>query len=310
MDRWGPFTPDQRADKLAAKQRALLTHQQALWCGLSIPQIQNRRESGRWVDVCRELYRVAGAPVTWQQAALAPCLIGPQGTVASHLTAAALVDLVSPSWRPHATTGRRGSVRLPIATWHRAEIANCDRSSVGGIPITTVPRTIVDCATLLGEKALADLVDSALCSGRATKAAIEVAMLRASPAGRRPGLPLLRQVLAAWASEITAGSAAEVRLLRLLAQWGYPPPEKQVAIRDASGRVVAILDLAWRPRQVGVEYDSPRFHSPRRWVHDEQRHIIVEALGWSLVHADKADLMPGERAFRDALQRAWYRSAA
>jgi hypothetical protein len=149
MDDWGSLTPDQRADRLAARQRALITHAQARWCGVSPRQIENRRASGRWLDVCRGLYRVAGAPTTWRQKALAPCLIGPRDTVASHLTAAAAANLAAAPSLPHATAQPGRSVLLPVATWHRAPIAKCDRTSIDGLPVTTVPRTIVDCAAIL-----------------------------------------------------------------------------------------------------------------------------------------------------------------
>ena len=81
-------------------------------------------------------------------------------------------------------------------------------------------------------------------------------------------------------------------------------------IFDAAGNLIAIADLGWRQRKIGLEYDSTRWHNPRRWEHDEQRHAAVEALGYRLLGADKADLMPGERSLRDQLARAWTASAA
>src|SRR6266508_4017047 len=87
------MTPDQRADRAAARQYSLITRWQALACGLSARQINRRVACGRWIAVAPGVYRVPSAPVTWQQRALAACLAGPPGTVASHLTAAAIHEL-------------------------------------------------------------------------------------------------------------------------------------------------------------------------------------------------------------------------
>lgn len=91
----------------------------------------------------------------------------------------------------------------------------------------------------------------------------------------------------------------------MLADWGYPAPAKQVKVRDASEQVVARLDLGWPHQLIGIEYDSGEFHGPGTWARDEARHQLVTALGWTVLHADKPDLHPGERSLRDQLDRAW-----
>jgi len=72
-------------------------------------------------------------------------------------------------------------------------------------------------------------------------------------------------------------------------------------IRPSSG-VVCEIDAAWPDDRVGLDYDSPEFHGPRRWGRDEDRHAAAEALGWDFVSVDKTDLMPGSHArFRGEL---------
>ena len=56
---------------------------------------------------------------------------------------------------------------------------------------------------------------------------------------------------------------------------------------------------------IGIEYDSPEFHGPSQWVHDEARHQAIQRLGWTLLHADKLDLRPGEGTLRQGLDRVW-----
>jgi len=69
------------------------------------------------------------------------------------------------------------------------------------------------------------------------------------------------------------------------------------------------VDVGWSARRVGLEYDLEQFHGPSRWASDEARHQAIEELGWQLLHVDKVDLRPGRAGLRDALDRAWRKSA-
>jgi len=301
-------TPLQRALGLASRQDSLLTRSQLQGFGLTDDQID--WQLGRWLSrVASTVYVTAGARWTWRQAARAACLAGPPGTVASHLTAAALASLCPPPVLPHVIVPRGRSGRLRIAKVHYGRVDPQDRTTVDGIPCTKVARTLVDCASVLDRDGLANLVDVALCEGKASVASVEAVLARTGTIGRA-GPALLRTALADWTGPIRADSPAEMRLLRLVAEWGFPTPDRQVAIRDTSGNLVALADLGWAQRTIGIDYDSIRWHGPRRWFHDETRHAAIEACGWHLLHADKVDLLPGERALRASLDRAWDTRAA
>jgi hypothetical protein len=286
---------------LAERQHGLITHDQARQEGFSMRQITARIESGQWVRVVRGVYRVAGAPVTWQQTALAACLAGPPTTTASHVTAAALRGLGPPAILPHVTVPRSASARLPLARVHRADLEPDDHDCLFGVPCTSVPRTLLDCAAMLGDRALASMVDDALCRRLTT---VKALVPPENAQGIR-GAARLRRVLEAWAGGIEPGSPAEVRLQRQLVAWGFPKPVRQHPVHDSHGVLLGKLDLAWPTRLIGVEYDSDRWHNPRRWSHDENRHAAVVRMGWVLLHADKADVRAGERRFRNELERAW-----
>ena len=150
-------------EKLAVRQHALITHDQARQAGFSMRQIGVRIDSGQWVRVVRGVYRIGGAPVTWQQTALAACLAGPPGTRASHFTAAALRGLGPAAPLPHVIVPKSASARLPIARVHRADLEPGDHDCLFGVPCTSVARTLLDCASMLGDRALASMVDDALC---------------------------------------------------------------------------------------------------------------------------------------------------
>lgn len=188
---------------------------------------------------------------------------------------------------------------------HTARLSLGHVTVLRGVPATTVGRTIVDCAGVLGPNRL----------GRLTNQAIHRQLLRldqvpelwdhARRAPGRHGEVRLREVLEPWMGPITPDSPAEARLRRQLVEWGYPEPELQIPVRDEHGTVVAVIDTGWSPRRLGIEYDSAEFHDPSRWRADEARHRLIESLGWTLLHADKLDLQPGSGALRASLRRAW-----
>ena len=59
----------------------------------------------------------------------------------------------------------------------------------------------------------------------------------------RPRGRALADALAVWRPGPVADSVKEMRLARRLEQWGLPPLERQVKIRDASGKIIACADL-------------------------------------------------------------------
>ena len=295
-------TVDARAGRLAARQLGLVTGAQARALGFTDDAIRSRVRAGRWLRPVRGVYLVAGAPVTWQTTLLAACLAGPPGVAASHPSAGSLWRVVEPASLPHVTVPRGASARSPIARVHRSDLQSRDITRIGPIPVTRVPRALVDLASVLTQPALESAVDSALDRGLTAPAEVEAAMARAQSAPGRGGMPALRRALEAWTDAIRPGSPAEARLVRRLADWALPTPARQHVVRDRTGQVIARLDLAWPERMVGLEYDGRRPHGPRRIEPDEHRHTAVEALGWTLHHADRLDLRPGDHRLRDVLR--------
>lgn len=302
--------PDRSITATAAVQLGLISSAQALAAGLSAGQIRYRVKKGAWIPVVRGVYRLAGVPTSWQQRALAPCLSHIGLHAVSQLTAVRCHDLASSSpIRPDVTVPMGQTSRLSGATTHRARLTPIDIERVGPIPVTTMERTLVDCAAILPPVRLQRLVDAAMHTKRITARSVDAAWERAQRAPGRWGHQKLLAALEDWRGEIAPDTAGEVRLIRVLRQWGYPEPERQIPVVDETGQTVGRIDLGWTPQRVGLEYDSERWHGPERWEHDEARHRAIEALGWQLLHADKLDLRPGRPRLRDDLARIWPREA-
>ena len=81
---------ERRIATMAARQHGLITRTQAREAGLTDRIVERRLGSRRWVALRTGVYRIAGAPPTWEQTALATCLAAGHGTVVCGPTAAKL----------------------------------------------------------------------------------------------------------------------------------------------------------------------------------------------------------------------------
>jgi hypothetical protein len=290
---------DERAAAVGERQCGAIAYRQLVAAGLSKPQIQRRRRSGRLLPTAaRAVYRMAGAPTGWLQEAWVAILAGPPGTIISHTSAAALHGLVDPPTIPHVTVPRTASGRFTGAVVHHGSLVSADRCTIQGLPATTIDRTIVDCAAVLGQDRLDKLTDAAIGRGQSRMESVRRARDRAGPV---EGGALLAEALAPYAGGAPPGSVKAAHALRLFRRWGLPAPECEYVVRDGQGRNVGQIDFVWRPWRFGLEYDGDEFHPPRRWEADDQRQEAIEALGIRLERADRFDLRPSSTRLRDLL---------
>jgi hypothetical protein len=301
-------TADRKAMGIARSQWGVLTHAQAISAGLTADQISYRLQTGQWKSVARNVYIVVGAPDRWEQKAMIACLAGPRGTVASHLTAAALFGLAKPPSIPHVTIKPAASGRFRGARPFRRQVEPGEVCVRSRIRCTTPVRTIIDCAAagLLEADALCDLVDSALWKKIVRPTRLVAASGRAwtQARGRRRGrLAALERALDVWRSGAPAGSPPEAMLQRRLIEWGFPLAERQIEVYDEDGRFVARADVGIRELKVLFEYDSDEHHGPRCWIADDERKRRLEALGWIVVSVDRFDLRPSSTRLRTELER-------
>ena len=59
--------------QVAARQRSLVHRDQALAPGMTVRQFQARSQLGLYVRAQRNVFRLEGRPVTWEQQVLAAC---------------------------------------------------------------------------------------------------------------------------------------------------------------------------------------------------------------------------------------------
>ncbi|WP_265521940.1 hypothetical protein [Oerskovia flava] len=172
---------------------------------------------------------------------------------------------------------------------HWTPLPTRDQGVLDGVPVTSLERTVVDCARSLPPAGGLVVADSALRLG------LDVALVDRvleEAAGTR-GVVRARRVLGL--VDPGSGSPGET-LVRLAAiDAGCPTPVSQVAVRTRLGTFW--VDLGWPELRVGIEFDGAakysggQFGDPEQVRRDEQdRHAALVAAGWWIVRVTWADL--------------------
>lgn len=220
--------------------------------GISLSAIRSLTESGELVRRQRGIYTgpLSGTP---DPMVVRICAHNAAATGGSHVythTSAALVWGLS-VWRCRplvhvAHAGRRGD-RGPNddVVRHNQRIPDTQVRIVNGLKVTSLERTILDCARLLPFELAVVIADSGFAHG-ADQTTLR--RLVAEAKGTR-GIRRAREVLQA--ADGRSESPAETRLRLLLEEWNLPEPELQRWITTAGGR--ERVDFAWVSRRLVIE---------------------------------------------------------
>lgn len=273
-------SPEQRCVELARTQYGLITRAQALDCGMGRGAIRHRLESGRWQQVHRGVYRIAGLPESWHHRLLAGCLLGGPGSAASHRSAGELWELDAvPAGFLEITTARQ--IDRPPLIAHRTPLVETQITSRRGIPVTDPSRTLLDLAAVLREKDVERAFESAL---RRSLTDIETIVERLRLRGRsgRNGTTAWRRLLAKRdPTLVPTDSDFETLLDQLIERFGLPQPVRQFQIRDGRGQHVKWADFAYPRERVIIEADSIEFHMhSEAFRRDRNQTNELAALGW------------------------------
>ncbi|MFI7512383.1 DUF559 domain-containing protein [Micromonospora echinofusca] len=168
----------------------------------------------------------------------------------------------------------------------RSVVPDSDRTRFGGLPVTTPLRTAFDLGRQTPRDEALVAVDALL-----HRRVVKLATLRAYADARPgwPGLSLLREVLAL--AEPLAESPMETRLRLLLLDAGLPPAIAQHDVRDAVGRFVGRVDLAWPALRVAVEYDGDHHRERTHFRQDVARLNALRAAGWIVLRFTADDVL-------------------
>lgn len=140
-----------RLYELAASQEGLFTRRQAAEAGDSPQLLVHHVRAGRVMRVRRRIYRLVHVPAGEHEDLVAVWLWTEQEGVISHESALALHQLSDALPAAHHVTlpARWAERRLRVpdgVVLHHADMAASDCAWVGAVPITSVRRSLGDCA--------------------------------------------------------------------------------------------------------------------------------------------------------------------
>jgi very-short-patch-repair endonuclease/predicted transcriptional regulator of viral defense system len=282
---------DEAIAGLAVRQHGVVALAQLRELGLSARAVQARAARGRLHRLYRGVYAVGHVALTVQGRRMAAVLACGPAAVLSHRSAAAAWGL-RPTSRARlevSTTARgcRGAAGIDVHRPRRIEPEDVDE--LDGVPITSVARTLVDLAAVLGPDALERAVHQAEVLQLLDVRQVDAALARS--AGRR-GTGRLRAIVRE-PSPGTTRSELEERFLALCRLARLPVPRLNLNLPTSEGLVE--VDACWPMAQLVVELDGAAAHRTSRAFHaDRRRDAALAAQGYVVVR------LTWERVTREA----------
>lgn len=279
---------DVTARRIAEPTRGLARTRDLCAGGLHGSTVARRVVAGVWERPHPGVIDITCEKWDWARRVLAAVLAKPEGTVASHGTAAALHGLpgFTRSGRIEITTPRAARTSSLPYTVH-SSVRPDPGCVIASIPCASSARTLVGLATYVSDRALARAVRDALRRGL-----VDLTTLHDPALDNLPGTERARTVaqLQASAALLEQESPLEGDVIdRLLALADLPAFTTQHTVRTA-GRALR-PDIAWPTQRVVVEVDGGRWHADHLAVSaDAERQRLLEDDGWTVLRVSAADL--------------------
>jgi len=239
--------------ELGGRQHGRVSRKQLLAAGVDRKRIERWVADGRLRAVHRGVYAVGHAAPSLHGDLMAAVLACGEGAVLSHQSAGHLLEVLPrrPA-KPEVTVPTGAHRKRPGIVIHRVTYLDLlDASSLRGIPVTIVPRVLLDLAPRLAAQELTRACHEAWIRHRTTPAHVERCIAR-NPT--KNGATRLRRALGA---DVTL-SVLEDAFLELLERHGLPAPRTNI---DHKGDKV---DCHWPEHDLTVELLSYHFHASRR----------------------------------------------
>ena len=250
--------------------------------GLTRAAVNRLRDRGWLHPVHVGVYAVGHTALTLDARSLAATFALGDAATLSHRSAAELWEILQAGPGIHVTVPtyaghpHRDGIRV-----HRQRLRPDERTTLRGIPCTTLARSLTDIAASAPRLLHRAFEEAQVRHGlRPAVLAAEVAVRR----GHR-GTARLRAVLRGAVDPGAVESILELRFLALCATHGLPRPQTQVRI--AGWRV----DFWFPQARVAVETDGARYHaSAAKRARDARKTAELEALRIRVVRIRWADV--------------------
>jgi hypothetical protein len=281
----GQAPGDRALAGLANAQHCVFGLDQLRELGLSARAVQSRVAVGRLHRIHQTVYSlVPKSLLTREGLYMAAVLACGPGAVLSHRSAARLHGL-----RPHGytrievTVPNRSTRRHSGVALHRSTtLTEADVTKVNNIPVTTISRTLLDLAEVVGQRPLERAFDQAESLEALDLVKINDQLAR-NPTRR--GAKKVRHLLAThYIGSTPTENDFEEALLALTRELGLPDPRTQFYIDPGDGGPLIRADFAWPDRRIVVETDGRKTHgTTQAFESDRRRDQRLTAAGWKVI---------------------------
>ena len=227
--------------------------------------------------------------------------------VVSHLSAATLHGLYLPrrlEQLPVLDVATPSGIRQPRrkdVKGHVLSLGPHDVVHIGGVPVTSLQRTLLDIAPLLTIDELVAIGDQIVCEhhrsfGWQQWPLVQLDVLKLYVAQHAGARGMRRLQAAMELVRVGSDSPRETMLRLIVARSALPGFAHNVAIRDAAGCGKVGPDLACEEYKTCIEYDGKHHFTPAQQAKDHDRDFVTKSLGWHQVLINNDDIRSGELA--------------
>jgi hypothetical protein len=265
---------------LAARQHGLVRSRQLRALGLDASAVRKRVKAGRLHLKHRGVYSVGHAVLSREGEWLAAVFGAGDGAALSHLSAAELwqVRRYRASLIAVVAPARRRLAGVHVHTYRHLDPR--DVTTYRGIPVTTIPRLLVDLSDVLIAHELTNVIHEAAFRSRFSLAATRDAMARANG---RHNLDVLQHAIDMHLNGSAGLKSRPERAVLAMVQ-DLPKP---LVNADLDGFEV---DFHWPARKLAVEVDGPGHARPRTTRDDARRDRTLAAAGYTTLRFTDEDI--------------------
>lgn len=272
---------------LATHQHGVVSVRQLAGLGLDKGAITRRLARARLIRVHRGVYAVGHGALTDRSRWMAAVLFAEGGAVLSHHAAARLWRIWDRTYPRIDVIATRVLVNQVGITYHRArKLPGREVTTVDGIPVTTVARTIVDLADVLTPHQLAHVLYEA-----AFLRCLDMRELRAVVArlyARRRIWVVHRAIELHLSGSAGTRSQLEDRMLARIEASDLPVPLVNQRFKVSGRRVEP--DLRWQEAHLCVEVDGPGHDRPEARAKDAERERLLTTAGFRVLRFTARDI--------------------
>jgi very-short-patch-repair endonuclease len=276
---WGqqqPRSPDDLIAEIATRQHGVIARRQLEGLGPSRKSIDYRVRVGRLHVIHRGVYAVGHGRITLDGKRMAAVLACGDGAALSHRDAAAAHGIRQCHRRVFEVTVPRKQRPRPGIQLHFARLPADEVTTLRGIPVTGVARTIFDLAAVRPRREVEMAIREAEVARRWGR--LSLPQLVARHPGHR-GIESIRAILrrVRAGEEITKEEMVSV-FLSILDRANLPRPKLNRWILGYE------CDCVWPDRELMVELDGYAVHGTRRnFETDRERDRVLQTRGWRVI---------------------------